>query len=305
MDVFPQVLISGASGFVGRALRAQLELERIPCSTLTRSAPSLGSSTYFWDPYHFEFREEMRRLSGIRAAIHLSGENLSKGRWTAEKKRGIRESRICTTQSLVELLSRLEHRPEVLICASAVGYYGNRGDEVLTEAAVSGDGFLPKVCREWEAAASTAADMGIRVVNLRFGIILAVEGGALKEMLPVFRFGVGGNLGNGHQWMSWVSLPDVLRIIEFCINNAQIQGPVNVVSPQPVPNAEFTQILAQYLHRPAIIPVPAFVLRAVLGEIADAALLSSTRAVPAKLQQSTFAFDHPSLQRAFQAILPT
>jgi uncharacterized protein (TIGR01777 family) len=305
MDIFPQVLISGASGLVGQALRSHLESEAVPYSTLARHATQGGSPAYFWDPYHFEFREEMRRLNGIRATIHLSGESLTDGRWTDEKKRRIRESRVRTTQSLVELLSRLERPPEVLICASAVGYYGNRGEEILTESSAPGDGFLPEVCREWEAAAAAAANLGVRVVSLRFGIILAADGGALGKMLPIFRLGAGGNLGNGHQWMSWISLLDVVRIIKFCMNDTQLEGPVNAVSAQPVPNAEFTEVLAHHLHRPAIVPAPAFALRLFFGEMADAALLSSTRAIPAKLQRSAFVFDHSSLQQAFQAVLPT
>ncbi len=304
MDIFPQVLISGASGFVGHALRSHLESEAVPYSTLTRGTPQPGSSNYFWNPYRFEFREEMRRLSGIRAAINLSGESVAEGRWTAEKKRQIRESRVCTTQSLVELLARLERRPEVLICASAVGYYGDRGEEILTESSSSGTGFLPEVCREWEAAAVPAADLGIRVICLRFGVVLAEGGGALGKMLSLFRSGAGGKLGSGQQWMSWVSLPDVLRVIDFCIDTHEIEGPVNVVSAQPVTNAEFTRTLAHHLHRPALASVPAFALRLLFGEMADEALLSSTRAIPAKLQQSAFVFDHSSLQQAFQAILP-
>ena len=247
----------------------------------------------------------MRRLNGIRAAIHLAGENLAEGRWTAEKKQEIRKSRIRGTHSMVELLAHLESRPEVLICASAVGYYGNRGDEILNESSASGEGFLAEVCREWEAAAATATKLGVRVISLRFGVILAANGGALGKMLPVFRLGAGGNLGNGKQWMSWISLPDVLRAIEFCMNDGQIEGPVNAVSPQPVTNAEFTQTLAHLLHRPAILPVPAIALRAAFGEMADAALLSSTRVIPARLQAAGFVFDHSTLEQALQSVLPS
>ena len=303
MDIFPQVLISGSSGLVGSAFCSRLSREAVACANLVRE-PRPGTSAYLWDPYHFEFREEMRRLNGVRAAIHLAGESLVEGRWAAEKKRKIRDSRIRSTQSMVELLSHLELRPEVFLCASAVGYYGSRGDEVLTEVSASGNGFLAEVCREWEEAAAAAVELGIRVVNLRFGVILAANGGALAKMLPLFRLGAGGNLGNGQQWMSWISLADVLRSIEFCMDSAEIQGPVNVAAPQPVTNAEFTQMLAHHLHRPAMIPAPAFALRLAFGEMADAALLSSTRAVPAKLQQEEFVFDHATLEQALQAILP-
>lgn len=303
MDIFPQVLISGASGLVGSALRTRLEEQAVPCAILVRELQP-GSSAYFWDPDRFEFREEMRRLNGIRAVVHLAGESVAEGRWTAEKKQKIRDSRIRSTNSLVELLSRLDQRPEVLICASAVGYYGNRGEEVLTESSGPGDGFLVDVCREWEAAAATAIALGVRVVSLRFGVILSAGGGALAKMLPVFRLGVGGILGSGRQWMSWVSLPDVLRIIEFCIEHAAMEGPVNVVSVRPGINAEFTRTLAHHLHRPALIPVPALALRMAFGEMADAALLASARVIPAKLQASGFVFDHPTLEQAFQSILP-
>ena len=246
----------------------------------------------------------MRRLNGIRAAVHLAGESLADARWTAEKKQKIRDSRVRGTRSMVELLSRLERRPEVLICASAVGYYGNRGGEILTEASTSGEGFLPEVCREWEQAAAAARDLGIRVVNLRLGVVLARNGGALAKMLPLFRLGAGGKLGDGQQWMSWISLDDVVRMIEFCMNDCSIPGPVNAVAPQPVRNAEFTRILADHLHRPALIPAPAFALRLAFGEMADAALLSSTRAVPEKLRRAGFIFNQPTLPEALQAILP-
>lgn len=303
MEIFPQMLLSGGSGLVGTALLGHFASQGVPCCTLVRRAPEPASSTYFWDPYHFEFREEMRRFSGTRAAIHLSGDNVSEGRWTQKKKLRIRQSRVRTTQSMVELLGRLEQRPEVLICASAVGYYGDRGAETLTEASTPGSGFLAEVCREWEAAANAATGHGIRVVHLRFGVILASAGGALRKMLPIFRLGIGGTLGHGRQWMSWISLPDVLRVVEFCINQPEIHGAVNVVA-NPVTNAEFTHALAHHLHRPAFLPTPAPALRLAFGEMADAALLASTRAIPARLLQAGFQFQHPTLAEAFHAVLP-
>lgn len=304
MDIFPQILISGASGLVGGALQAHFAAQGVACSTLVRHTAQPGSSAYFWDPYNFEFRQGMRRLSGIRAAIHLSGDNLTNGRWTAAKKQAIRQSRVRTTRSLVELLAHLDHRPEVLLCASAVGFFGDRGDEILTEESSTGQGFLPQVCREWEAAARAATDLGIRVVHLRFGVILARQGGALAKLLPVFRLGLGGNLGNGRQWMSWISLPTLLEIVEFCMNQQDLHGPVNVVA-NPVTNSEFTLTLARHLHRLAVAPVPAFALRLAFGEMADAALLSSTRAIPEKLLHAGFVFRHPTLQDALQQILPS
>jgi uncharacterized protein (TIGR01777 family) len=303
MDIFPQVLITGTSGLIGSALCSRFQKESIPWATLVRK-PEVSASAYLWDPLHFEFREEMRRLNGVRAVIHLSGENVATGRWTLEKKRNIRESRVRSTQAMLELLSQLERKPDVFLCASAVGYYGDRGDEMLDESSVVGMGFLAEVCREWEETASKVAELGIRVVNLRFGVILAAAGGALAKMLPVFRLGAGGRMGNGEQWMSWVSLPDVLRIIEFCMEDVRIEGPVNVVAPNAATNAEFTRTLARHLHRPALLPVPAFGLRVALGEMADAALLASAHAVPARLRDTGFVFDHPTLNRALQGVLP-
>jgi len=245
----------------------------------------------------------MRRLNGIQAAIHLSGDNLSSGRWTVEKKRRIRDSRTQTTAALVELLSRLEQPPEVLICASAVGYYGDRGEEVLTESSTAGTGFLPEVCVEWEAAADGATQRGIRVIHLRFGIVLSPDGGALAKMLPLFHIGLGGKLGNGRQWMSWISLLDVVRIVEFCMAETSLCGPINVAA-NPVTNQEFTHTLSHHLRRPALFPAPAFALRGMFGEMADAALLSSTRAIPEKLLKSGYSFEHPTLLDALQVLLP-
>jgi uncharacterized protein (TIGR01777 family) len=303
MEIFPQVLIAGASGLVGQSVHRHFLANAVPCATLARHTARPGSSEYFWDPYDFQFREDMRRLSGIRAAILLSGDNLMAGRWTAAKKRRIRESRIRSTRSMVELLSHLEQRPEVLLCASAVGFYGDRGNEVLTEDSAAGHGFLPGICREWEAAADAAISLGIRVVHLRFGVVLARESGALAKMLPLFRLGLGGNLGSGRQWMSWIALPTLVEIVEFCMNHHNVQGPVNVVA-NPVTNAEFTLALAHHLHRLAVVPAPAIALRMAFGEMADAALLSSTRAIPAKLLHAGFIFKLPTLQDAFQQLLP-
>ncbi|HTU49582.1 MAG TPA: TIGR01777 family oxidoreductase [Acidobacteriaceae bacterium] len=303
MEIFPQVLIAGASGLVGQSLHRHFLANAVSCATLTRHTAQPGSTEYFWDPYRFQFREDMRRLSGIRAAILLSGDNLMDGRWTSTKKQRIRESRIRTTQSMVQLLSHLEQRPEVLLCASAVGFYGDRGDEILTEGSAAGHGFLPDVCCEWEATADAAINLGIRVVHLRFGVVLARQGGALAKMLPLFRLGLGGKLGSGRQWMSWIALPTLVEVVEFCMNHHPVQGPVNVVA-NPVTNAEFTIALAHHLHRLAVVPAPAFALRVAFGEMANEALLSSTRAIPAKLLQAGFAFKLPTLQDALQQLLP-
>lgn len=303
MEIFPQILISGAAGMVGGALQAHLQMQGIPYVKLVRQNPSPGSSAFFWDPYHFQFREDMRRLNGIRAAIHLSGDNLSQGRWTREKKHWIASSRIETTRALVALLARLEPLPEVLVCASAVGYYGDRDGELLTETSAPGAGFLPDVCQRWEAAADAAAAIGIRVVHLRFGVILGRQGGALKKMLPIFKLGLGGCMGSGAQWMSWIPLAEVPRVVDFCLAQPGMSGPVNVVSPQPVTNREFTHSLARQLHRPAVLPAPALALRLAFGEMATATVLASTRAVPAKLQSLGYTFGHSTLDAAWPSIL--
>lgn len=303
-EISSQILISGASGLVGSAFRSRLQSEAKSYATLTRRHSASSSFSYFWDPYRFQFHQELRRLNGIHAAIHLAGESVVDARWTAQKKQRIRESRVRTTQAMVELLSHLETRPQVLIVASAVGFYGDRGAEILTEDSAAGVGFFPDICRAWEAAATAATALGIRVVTLRFGVILAPTGGALAKMLPLFRMGAGGKLGAGDQWMSWVSIEDVVRIIQHAIGDPTLHGPLNVVSPEPVTNAEFTRTLARHLHRRAWVTAPAFALRLALGEMADAALLSSTRALPARLLRSKFVFQHSSLSPALEALLP-
>lgn len=308
MEIFPQVVLSGATGLVGSAVLQSLRGQGVSCVALVRDARHVDAvgpgSAIPWDPYHFQFREDMRRLNGVRAAIHLSGDNLSHGRWTKAKKQRILESRVRTTRSLVELLSRLDTPPEVLICASAVGFYGDRGAEILPESSTPGEGFLPQVCLAWEAAADEAAAFGIRVVHARFGVLLAANGGALAQMLPLFRAGVGGRLGNGRQYMSWMHLEDVARAMGHCLQHAEIAGPVNFVTPEPVTNAEFTRALAHQLRRPAVIPAPALALRLALGEMADAALLSSTRAVPMVLERHGFTYQHPELAGALADLLP-
>ncbi|HEX4021833.1 MAG TPA: TIGR01777 family oxidoreductase [Acidobacteriaceae bacterium] len=305
MEIFPQILLSGASGLIGNALRRSLAAQGLQSTMLVRSAPQPGSSAIFWNPYATGTRDDLqldvRRIEGMRAAIHLSGDNLSIGRWTEAKKKRIWVSRVITTQALVRILTHLESPPEVLICASAVGYYGNRGEEILTEDSPSGDGYLAELCVAWEQAADAARQRGIRVVPLRFGVVLARGGGALVKMLPLFKTGLGGRLGNGRQWMSWISLPDIVRIVDRVLSDASLKGPINAVAPHLVTNAEFTRTLAHILHRPALIAAPAFVLRAAFGEMADAALLASTRVLPARLENADFVFQHATLDAALHA----
>jgi uncharacterized protein (TIGR01777 family) len=254
-----------------------------------------------WHPERGEI--DAAALEGHDAAVHLAGESIAGGRWTDERKRRIRDSRVRGTKLLAETLARLSRPPRVFVSASAIGYYGDRGDEVLTEESAAGVGFLPEVCREWEEAAEAARAAGIRTVFLRFGLILSAEGGALAKMLPPFRLGVGGNVGGGRQFYSWVSLADVIDVIHFALADERLGGAVNVVAPQPVTNAEFTKTLGRVLSRPTFFPAPAFGLRLAFGEMADALLLASARVEPARLRAAGYAFKHPQLEGALRSVL--
>jgi uncharacterized protein (TIGR01777 family) len=300
-----RVLLTGSSGFIGTSLLRSLMQNRISTLTLHRrpSAQQTGASE-LWDPYAPTPVSRPERLEGITAAVHLSGANLAGRRWTSAYKREISASRVTPTHALAKLLAGLRSKPEVLVCASAIGIYGDRGDGELSEASLPGSGFLPDLCVAWEEAARPAQDAGIRVVNLRFGVVLSPQGGALKQMLPIFRAGLGGRLGSGRQWISWIALPDVIRVIEFVVGTRNMSGPVNVVAPNPVTNLEFTRSLAGALRRPAPLPVPGLALRLAFGEMAEATILQSERVVPARLSAAGFNFEYPKLDAALRAILP-
>jgi uncharacterized protein (TIGR01777 family) len=251
------------------------------------------------------------RVSGFDAVIHLSGENVA-GRWTSAKKRRLRDSRVISTLNLSQALASSEKHPAVFLCASAIGYYGNRGDEILHEESLSGSNFLAEVAREWESAAQPASKAGIPTLNLRIGIVLSRDGGALKQMLLPFRLGLGGRIGSGRQWWSWIHIDDLVSavwyLVSVCIEAGasppgEINGPVNLVSPNPATNAELTQTLARVLHRPAALPIPAFAARLAFGELADEGLLSSARVEPKKLLASNFAFQFPDLSTALANLL--
>ncbi|MDY0211588.1 MAG: TIGR01777 family oxidoreductase [Desulfuromonadaceae bacterium] len=288
-----RILITGASGLVGTSLSAHLQKCGHSVVPLARTAHhdqpwwDIGAGKIDWgvDP-HFD------------AVIHLAGENIVSGRWNAAKKERIRMSRVSGTTLLAQSLAEKEVKPGLFICCSAVGFYGDRGDEELTEQSPPGTGFLPQVCQEWEAACSPAAEAGIRTVNTRFGMVLSPNGGALQKMLLPFRLGLGGPAGSGRQFMSWIDIEDLCDAMAHIINNTSLHGPVNLVSPHPVRNKEFSQALGKAIHRPAVLPVPALALRLLLGEMADALLLSSARAVPQKLLDSGFHFAHPHLQES-------
>lgn len=299
-----RILISGSHGLVGTALIKSLEPEGHEIFLLVRHAPS-SDSEIEWSPDRYSIA--LARLNDFDAVVHLAGESIASGRWNEEKKRKIRESRVKGTRLLADALANVARPPRTLISASAIGYYGSRADAILTEASTPGNDFLAGVCVEWEKATELAAEKGIRVVNTRFGIILASEGGALAKMLPPFRMGVGGKIGSGRQWMSWITLDDVVGGIKHALLNQTggegLKGPVNFVAPNPVTNAEFTETLGKVLSRPTLFPIPAFGVRLLFGEMADALLLSSQRVEPARLGDSGYQFSYSNLESALRAAL--
>lgn len=292
------VAVSGASGLVGRALTAALASRQWKVIRLVRRPPRSGEVR--WDPGTEQV--DAGGLAGCDAVVHLAGENIGH-RWTPARKRRIRDSRVAGTRILARALAGLDRPPAVLISASAVGIYGDRGDEELTETSPTGSGFLPDVGRAWEAAADAAREAGIRVVHPRFGIILTPEGGALSRMLLPFRLGVGGPLGSGQQWMSWITLRDVIEVLLWAVTTPTVEGPVNAVAPTPVTNADFARALGAALRRPAILPVPAFALELLFGQMARETLLASQRALPARLTAAGFPFRDPGLSAALRALL--
>jgi uncharacterized protein (TIGR01777 family) len=294
-----RIAVTGSRGLVGSALLPFLASAGHSVTRLVRSSPS--GDDVFWDPA--EGVRDHSRLEGVDAVVHLAGENIAAGRWTVRRKEEIRRSRVEGTRRLGESLAKLSHRPKVLVSASAIGFYGNRGDEILTEGSRPGSGFLVRVCQEWEAATDSASRAGIRVVCMRFGMILSPAGGALKKMLLPFRLGAGGRLGSGEQYVSWVAIDDTVGAIHHALRTESLQGPVNVVSSNPVTNAEFTRTLARVLSRPAILPVPASAARLVFGELADALLLGSQRVMPSRLQASGYRFQYPELEGGLRHLL--
>jgi hypothetical protein len=295
------VIVSGASGLIGRALSARLVGLGARIEPLVRRPPRPGTTEIGWNPTRGEI--DAARLEGADAVVHLAGESIAAGRWTAARKDRIRRSRVEGTRLLARTLAALDRRPPVLVSASAVGYYGNRGDEALTEASPPGSGFLAEVAREWEASTEPARAAGIRVVVPRIGLVLAADGGALPRMLLPFKLGLGGPIGSARQYMSWISLDDLVEVIRLALENPALSGPVNATGPEPVTNREFARTLAGVLGRPAFLPAPAFAIRLALGEMGQALLLDGARVIPARLQAAGFRFRHADLEGALRAVL--
>ncbi|MBI5384229.1 MAG: TIGR01777 family protein [Verrucomicrobia bacterium] len=296
------ILVTGASGLIGSALVPRLTAEGHHVIELRRDRGTTPASQATWNPDAGQI--DLSRCGPVDAVVHLAGENVAQ-RWTPKAKARIRDSRVNGTHLLCEALTKLAQPPKTLVGASATGFYGHRGEEALDEQSAPGSGFLAEVCREWEAALASAAEQGVRVVHLRLGLVLAAQGGALAKMLTPFRLGLGGSLGSGRQYWSWITLEDLLAVVLFAMRTETLSGPVNAVAPGTVTNREFTKTLGRVLRRPAILPVPGFALRLLFGEMADGALLASARVKPAKLEASGFVFRFPELEPALRSLLKT
>ncbi len=294
-----KVLIAGAGGLVGSALIPALEAEGSEVTRLVRS--SAGAGEIEWHPNNDQI--DATKLEGFDAIINFAGENIAGGRWTDEQKRKIRDSRVNGTHLLSEAIAGLKQKPKVFLCASATGIYGDRDDETLDEQSDSGGGFLAGVCREWEKATEPAAAAGVRTVNLRFGPILAREGGMLAKLLTPFKMGMGGKVGSGKQYISWVAIDDAVNAIKLALKDESIRGPLNIVSPHPVTNEEFTKTLGHVLNRPTALSMPAFAARLAFGEMADEMLLTSQRVIPKRLNDAGYEFEYPELEGAFRKYL--
>ncbi len=297
-----KVLIAGSSGLIGSELTNYLKDRGFDIIRLVRKESEVVDDSLLWSPEHHEIN--LDDFEGFDVVINLAGENIATGRWTKEKKKKIEESRVRFTHMLSELLTKLKSPPKLLINASAVGYYGNRPGEILNEDSAPGKGFLSEVCQKWEEALEHAISKGIRVVPIRIGVVLSSKGGALTKMLTSFRLGLGGKISKGCQYMSWIAIDDLVRIIHYIIENESISGPVNATSPNPITNKVFTKTLGKVIKRPTIFPLPAFVAKIILGrEMANELLLSSTRAMPDKLLSLSFSFQFGDLEKALRHTL--
>jgi uncharacterized protein (TIGR01777 family) len=294
------VVVTGPTGLVGTPLVASLEAAGAKVIRGTRR-PTSAAGEMYWNGDKGEI--DAAKLEGVDAVVHLAGENIAGRRWSESFKREIRDSRVKGTRLIAEAIARATNKPKALICASAIGYYGNRGDELLNENSPPGDDFLADVCREWEVSCQPARDAGVRVINTRIGVILSPKGGALHKMLTPFKLGLGGKISNGQQYMSWIALDDVVGALHFLVAHQTASGPVNLTAPNPVTNADFTNTLGHVLRRPTVFPFPAFAARLRFGEMADALLLSSTRVAPQALEAAGYAFQLPQLEPALRHLL--
>jgi uncharacterized protein (TIGR01777 family) len=292
-----KILISGSTGFIGTKLVGRLQNSGHDVTRLVRSSSDVG---LHWDPYNSKV--DISRMEGYDAFVHLSGESIN-GSWTKSKKKKIMDSRVIPTRFLAECISKLKNPPNAFICSSAIGYYGNRGDEELTESSSSGTGFLAEVCKAWEAETKPFEAKNIRVVNIRTGLVLSPEGGALKQLLFPFKMGVGGVIGSGKQWWSWIALNDLLRIYQYTIETGSVKGAINATAPNPVTTKIFVKTLAKVLRRPAIFPLPSFVVKLIFGEMGTELLLEGQRVVPAKLLELGFKFEQTDLESALRSML--
>ena len=296
-----KILVTGSSGLIGSQLIPYLVARDHAVVRLVRSETERGSDAIRWDPVAGTV--DRVAIEGLDAVVHLAGEDISSGTWTAAKKARIRQSRVEGTRLLARTLASLDRRPHVFACASATGYYGDRGDEILTEESGPGTGFLASVCRDWEEAAAPAAEAGVRVVHLRIGVVLSADGGALARMLGPFRLGLGGPLGSGRQYVSWVAIDDAVGAIGHVLSTQTLRGAVNVASPNPVTQSAFARTLGHVLGRPTLLSTPAFAVRLMFGEMADELLLAGQRLEPARLLSSGYAFRFPELEAALRHLL--
>jgi len=293
-----KILISGASGFIGKAVKNSLSLKGHKVVPLHRDTTQ---KTPYWNIENKVI--ELGDDHQIDVVIHLAGENIAQGRWSKKKKERILKSRVEGTRLICDFFSKTNYQPKIIISGSAIGFYGNRGDEELNEESARGSGFLPEVCSQWEEATKAASTSGIRVANMRFGMVLSPKGGAFAKMLFPFKIGLGGTIGNGKQYMSWITLVDVVEIIDQIIKNEALCGPINIVSPNPVTNSYFTKMLGKTLHRPAILPFPAFLAKIIFGEMAKELLLASAKVIPSKLQKNGYVFKYPTLETALKRLV--
>ena len=297
----PTIVVTGSTGLIGSQLvAAWQDSGRRAIRAVRREVQDPGKELY-WNPATGQIDRD--RLEGVDAVVHLAGANIAGRRWSEGYKQQLLDSRVQGTTLLCQALADLEHKPRVLLCASAIGFYGDRGNELLDETAAAGDGFLPELCLQWEQACRAAREAGIRVVNLRMGVVLSPQGGALASMLTPFKLALGGVLGSGRQYFSWISLDDVVPALLFVLEDEALSGPVNLVAPNPVTNREFTKALGRVLSRPTLLPMPAFAARLAFGEMADALLLASTRVLPNRLTAAGFHFEYPQLEPALRHLL--